>query len=135
MKLTPDEYYRVRKQVKKIKGCWLFTGSLNQFGYGRIKLKDGSSIVAHHVSYIFWKGDIPKNKELDHTCSKRNCVNPKHLDVVTRSENIKRTVLRGRLNNHNQKLKFCKRGHKFDKKLSKSGKRWCSQCHVIRHSK
>jgi hypothetical protein len=36
-------------------------------------------------------GPIPEGMEIDHLCRNRGCVNPEHLEPVTRQENIRRS--------------------------------------------
>lgn len=76
-------------------GCWLWLGELNSAGYGRISQgsnHNGTRVrsLAHRVSYELAKGPIPEGLELDHLCRVRCCVNPGHLEPVTRSENNRR---------------------------------------------
>jgi hypothetical protein len=37
-------------------------------------------------------GPIPPNREIDHLCRVRSCVNPAHLEVVTNRENCRRGI-------------------------------------------
>lgn len=75
-------------------GCWLFTGSLTEKGYGRIKV-DGSMRRTHVVMFEDKYGPIPEGKELDHFhCHTRACCHPDHAEPVTHSENIRRAVAR-----------------------------------------
>lgn len=79
-------------------GCWLWSGEINSSGYGRISQGNnhcGARVryLAHRVSYELHKGAIPKGMDLDHLCRVRLCVNPAHLEPVTRSENNRRGTL------------------------------------------
>ncbi len=65
--------------------CWLWRGRVAPNGYGTIGKE-----YAHRVSYERARGPIPPGMELDHLCRVRGCVNPNHLEVVTKSENAKR---------------------------------------------
>lgn len=40
----------------------------------------GRAYRAHQVAYVLTHGSVPKNKELDHLCRNKLCVNPKHLE-------------------------------------------------------
>ena len=66
-------------------GCWNWLGKLNEHGYGIIYNR--VDIFAHRLSYIITIGEITKGLTIDHLCLNRKCVNPKHLEMVTRSEN------------------------------------------------
>lgn len=67
-------------------GCWEWTASLFRCGYGQF----GAGKYAHRWSYEFFTGPIPEGLDVDHVCRNRKCVNPDHLEAVTRSVNIKR---------------------------------------------
>lgn len=69
-------------------GCWLWLGNLNT-GYGRCKV-NSKTAMAHRVFYEHHIGPIPKGTELDHLRRMRSCVNPSHLEAVTRRENVRR---------------------------------------------
>jgi transcriptional regulator with XRE-family HTH domain len=70
-------------------GCWIWLGRINGFGYGEIKCGE-RRLKAHRVSYEHHVGPIPEGLDLDHLCRVRPCVNPEHLEPVTRSENVRR---------------------------------------------
>ncbi len=71
--------------------CWEWVGSLNPGGYGNIKI-GGKTISAHRWVYETLVGPIPEGLDLDHLCRVRHCVNPDHLEPVTRAENLRRGV-------------------------------------------
>jgi hypothetical protein len=72
--------------------CWHWTGARIGKGYGN--WPSGSKLVgtsrAHRIAYIWLVGPIPDGMELDHLCFTHDCVNPAHLEPVTREENIRR---------------------------------------------
>jgi hypothetical protein len=41
--------------------------------------------------WIAENGPVPVGLELDHLCEVRRCVNPAHLQPVTRTENVRRS--------------------------------------------
>lgn len=69
-------------------GCWLWDGALNN-GYGHMTVRN-KQVGAHRVSYMAFKGPIPKGLDLDHLCRVPCCVNPDHLEPVTRQVNVLR---------------------------------------------
>lgn len=74
--------------------CLLWTGASHSAGYGQIRV-DGRIVPAHRWLYERWIGPIPDGLEIDHLCVNPPCVNPDHLEPVTRSVNIERTWSRG----------------------------------------
>jgi hypothetical protein len=87
---------RVMSRVKKRRdGCWLWTGRRTPKGYGYArheKREDGtwSELGVHRIVYQELVGPIPAEYTIDHLCRVKHCVNPEHLEAVTRTENIKR---------------------------------------------
>jgi hypothetical protein len=75
--------------VDLVTGCWLWNGACEKGGYGRKQYK-GNSRPAHKVYYEKAYGPVPPGMELDHLCRTRNCVNPAHLEPVSRAENVRR---------------------------------------------
>ena len=74
-------------------GCWLFS-RVDRYGYGSFKL-NGRNHIAHRYSFEHFCGDIPADCDLDHLCDRhRNCVNPSHLEPVSKSENARRANAR-----------------------------------------
>lgn len=95
-KTTPEVRFFAKVSNTDPLACWLWTGTRNHLGYGQFW--NGSKTVrAHRWAYEFLRAEImPGWLAIDHECDNRGCVNPWHLDVVTGSENMKRSVIRGR---------------------------------------
>ena len=89
------DYVFSRVQTEPNCGCWLWMGELNNKGYGRIVRGNNHTgtrerLFAHRVSYELVNGEVPYGMDLDHKCRVRSCVNPAHLEPVSRSENNRR---------------------------------------------
>lgn len=107
--------------------CWVWVRSLDSGGYGikrdrKIFGGKGKSRPAH---ILFWEsvnGPTPAGKELHHKCEVRACVNPDHLEPVTRLEHR-------RLRNLEQKT-HCGWGHELtgQNALSWQGRTVCGVC-------
>ena len=104
-----DSVRRLWSKVDKSGDCWIWTGSVTSGGYGSL-LWNGRARQAHQVVYELLVGPIPDGLELDHLCRVRHCVNPSHLEPVTRRENVRRGVSPVAVN---ARKTHCKRGHEF----------------------
>lgn len=80
--------------VEKTDSCWLWTGSKTRVGYGQMRVGGAGSrkTGVHRVAYELLVGRIPKGLDLDHLCRNTLCVNPDHLEPVTRKENLARGI-------------------------------------------
>lgn len=71
--------------------CWVWQRATTmQGGYGVIKDPHKGKVVAHRWYYEQAHGPVPDGMDLDHLCRNRLCVNPDHLEPVTRKENVHR---------------------------------------------
>lgn len=110
--------------------CWTWTNKLDN-GYGRFWLNNKLEL-SHRFAWLIWAGQIPANKQLDHLCRNRACVNPAHLEPVS----IKENVLRGLGTSAQNARKIeCSKGHQltgYNLYLRKNGARACRTCSVNR---
>lgn len=106
-------------------GCHFWMGSVNDKGYGYIRVS-GRLLRVHRVAYEAFVGPIPDGLQIDHLCRQRSCVNPEHLEAVTRSENVLRGLSGYAIRNK------CKSGkHEITETsfyTSPCGNRQCRQC-------
>ena len=125
-----SEAERFYSKVEKGETCWIWKGAKHPQGYGVFR-SQGRLILAHRFSYMLAKGPLLPRKEIDHLCQNPSCVNPGHLELVTRHENIIRgvgpavTAARQRSKTH------CPKGHRYDlinTQFRKDGRRRCREC-------
>lgn len=78
-----------------VEECWLWKGAHNFEGYGFMRVGN-STRSAHRISYELFRGVIPTGYQVCHKCDNPRCVNPNHLFVGTRSDNMRDKVAKGR---------------------------------------
>lgn len=123
---TVQDRFRLSYRIAET-GCWAWIRSLNHGGYGSFTWL-GKRMGAHRAAYELLIGPIPPGLDLDHLCRNRACVNPAHLEPVTRSVNLRRGDVGGqsRFNTH------CIHGHEFTPENTyrrpKDGGRHCREC-------
>jgi len=115
-------------KVERTDTCWLWLGSISNYGYGSIWAY-GRNVRVHRWAYEHFVGPIPDGLVIDHLCRVRHCVNPAHMEVVTNAENLRRQVpcaekpwLR---------KTHCKRGHELvgdNVYITPRGTRHCRPC-------
>lgn len=105
----PDVLARFWAGVQCGPGCWIWTGAVNNMGYGRFRIPSAfgwQRVLAHRFSWeITHREPIPEGLELDHLCSTPRCVRPDHLEPVTHIENVRRGRAAGRA--------ACPQGHPY----------------------
>ncbi len=113
----------------RLSDCIEWIGARTSGGYGKF-WSQGKCVPAHRWSYRLLVGEIPKGLELDHLCRNRSCVNPLHLEPVTRTENVRRGV--SGIVNAARKLAqtSCPSGHPYAGENLKivGGYRRCREC-------
>lgn len=109
----------ITRFVKKVSaighanGCWLWKGYKDAKGYGQFHL-EGATQWAHRVAFAIWNGSIEAGMEVNHKkeCLNPSCVNPAHLEKVTKSENVadgNERILRGAVGNTFKENYICTR--------------------------
>lgn len=126
--MTRDQQLRflAKVAIEDPTGCWIWTAARGRDGYGKATV-GYKTVAAHRVSYELWRGEIPDGHEVDHLCKIPLCVNPWHLEPVTRLVNSQRSSSPAALNGRKT---HCTHGHAFDEKNTYwwRGKRACRKC-------
>jgi hypothetical protein len=133
---STDLPLRIRQRIypqpcanPKLGDCWVWLG-FKYKGYGRVSWKGGMR-PAHRVIYGLLVKPVPEELETDHLCLNPSCVNPAHIEPVTRAENIRRSHSTG---NGNGTRTTCRRGHELtdENTYAWRGKRFCRECGSLR---
>lgn len=82
-------------RVKKTCNCWLWTGYTMPKGHGFLTT-GGQQWLAHRLSWSLHGHAIPPGMCVLHKCDVANCVNPKHLYLGTRQDNVRDRCNRNR---------------------------------------
>jgi len=106
--------------------CILFSGHIDRYGYGKLGGKG-----AHRAVYELAIGPIPEGLTIDHLCRNRRCINPLHMEAVTRKVNTLRGI--GPSAMHARQT-HCRRGHGFTPSNTylRNGMRHCRKCNCLR---
>ena len=102
--MTPSELARFERHIayEPNSGCWLWTGVVSGFGYGRMTIGSRAGGAkrrqwsTHRLSYAHFRGPIPDGLLVCHRCDVPACVNPDHLWLGTQSENLLDMSSKGR---------------------------------------
>lgn len=79
-----------------LNGCLDWIGAKGGNGYGRIRIKS-KLYLPHRIIFEAFYGKNPGNFMVCHKCDNRFCVNPNHLFLGTRSDNMRDCYEKGRL--------------------------------------
>ena len=128
-------YVDQRVSMEPNSGCWLWLLSDGSHGYpqGSVPIVTGERVtLAHRLSYLARHGEIPSGYDIDHLCRNRCCVNPDHLEAVTRHSNRARQFGIATAADH-VSADGCPKGHGPYRIVS--GRQVCPGCHSIRNKR
>jgi hypothetical protein len=95
--------------VHKTPTCWVWLAKVDRDGYGCCKRL--GEWLAHRVAWKMLRGPIQQGLEIDHLCRNRRCVNPDHMEPVTKAMNALRGISPPAIN---ARKTACRRGHAFN---------------------
>lgn len=107
-RLPPHFWTKVSPEPNS--GCWLWAGTAMKNGYGQFRTGPRMSL-AHRVAFRSLVGEVREGLDLDHLCRTRCCVNPAHLEPVSRKENLARGLSGRRRQSVLLDRAHCKEGH------------------------
>lgn len=89
-------YLLERRRVDPETGCWIYTGTTDQDGYGKVQ-HDGQRQLVHRAALELWGNHVFMPGEFAcHHCDNPPCFNPDHLYVGTHADNVQDRDDRGR---------------------------------------
>lgn len=125
--LTQRQERNLLSKIEPTGFCWLWTGYLNDRGYGTFRV--GKQMLRAHRAVYSWLVELPPEDAVaNHLCLVRNCVNPDHLEFVTQQKNVHYSYSPA---GRNVRKTHCKREHPLagDNLYTKpSGQRICRTC-------
>lgn len=85
---TLRDVTRFLAKVRREGDCWIWTGHLDDNGYGQFRF-GGKIVGAHRFSYAVFRGMIPRRRHVHHgeECTNHACVAPGHLAPLTHAKN------------------------------------------------
>ncbi len=113
--------------------CMRWDGFITSDGYGRLRF-NGKKVLVHRLAYERCREIIPSGLEPDHLCRNRACFCPAHMEIVTKTENIRRGIslpILAAYREEQQRRTHCIHGHLFDDRntgRNSKGNRYCREC-------
>jgi hypothetical protein len=114
---TEDEklHARISAKVFEAEGseCWLWTGAVNEKGYGVINV-NGVPRLVHRIVYDLVVADIPPGHVIRHSCHNPPCCRPSHLSTGTHRDNSDDSAARRRQRFHRLRQAEAEERHRME---------------------
>ena len=130
MKTDPEVRFWQKVNVLPGDGCWEWTASVNEHGYGQF-YNGITMCLAHRYSYELHVGPIPAGLVTDHLCRNIRCVRPDHLEPVPQRVNAQRGIHPQGADHFHGRKTHCPKGHPYDEvntRITSTGRRECRAC-------
>lgn len=91
---------RLYSHTLKTETCWLWQAAKISTGYGVLRV-DGRNVLAHRLSFQAHTGTpVPDGACVLHRCDTPACLNPEHLFLGTKADNVHDMDQKGRRKNN-----------------------------------
>jgi len=135
---TTDRFLSKVERIPIEGSCWVWIGSQSTGGYGYFHASGKNKRLpkrTHRTAYELFVGAIPPGLWVLHKCDNPCCVNPAHLFIGDRKDNMDDCARKGRVCTIGQSRKtHCLRGHELNENNTytrANGHRVCKQCRKI----
>ena len=83
---------RIEAKILKGDGCWVWNGQHDRNGYSVLHVGSGTpedrTVMVHREVLAWSVGALPPRMDVDHICHNPGCVNPDHLRLASRKQNV-----------------------------------------------
>lgn len=131
-KMTEQERFWSKVDVKSESDCWNWKKAIDTPGYGAFKINK-KKMNSHRVAWILTHGDIPNGLLVCHKCDNRLCCNPSHLFLGTYTDNNRDMITKGIIASGKRNGAWTHRDELLERAKSRSkyayakeNEKWCS---------
>ena len=134
--------FHSRVDIKPGVECFIWNAARTSAGYGEMRF-NGKQHYAHRLAWQHYRGPISPGLCVLHKCDNPPCVNPDHLFLGTKQDNVTDMMSKGRQRMDSTagrigwskkaaSMTSCRRGHPWPESLGKhvNGRRFCRPCNV-----